>query len=109
MPLYEYECGDHGAFELLRTVSQHAASADCPVCGLASQRLFSAPYLSVMPRSQVMARDLNEQSQHAPRVSAQKPGAHRCTARCSHGAANAGSAQGLKAYGGKRPWVIEHG
>jgi putative FmdB family regulatory protein len=109
MPLYEYECTDHGAFELLRTVSEHAAAAHCPTCGVESQRLFSAPYLTVMPRNQVIARERNEQSRYAPRVSDQKPGNHRCTTSCSHGSSKTGSGQGLRAYGGKRPWVIEHG
>ena len=42
MPLYEYECPQHGMFELIRKFSDPPLAA-CPTCGGPIEKLFSAP------------------------------------------------------------------
>ncbi|HEY7513442.1 MAG TPA: FmdB family zinc ribbon protein, partial [Vicinamibacteria bacterium] len=42
MPLYEYECPDHGRFELVRKFSDPPVTK-CPKCGKAVQKMLSAP------------------------------------------------------------------
>jgi putative FmdB family regulatory protein len=105
MPIYEYECKKHGVFELLKGVAQAYEPGLCPDCELPGPRLISAPHLSVMARSQVVARDRNERSQYEPRMSS-SPGSCSHSGPCNHGRkATPGK---LKKYTGKRPWVIEH-
>jgi putative FmdB family regulatory protein len=109
MPLYEYECAAHGGFEMLRSVSEYAAPAPCPDCGELGPRVVSLPGTSFMAKSEVIARDRNERSSHEPRVSGHKPGDHVHGPGCGHGHAPAPKKTGLQRYGGKRPWVMEHG
>jgi putative FmdB family regulatory protein len=104
MPVYEYECGEHGLFELIRNISESSEPAPCPDCSLPGARVLSAPHLSVMPRSQILARDRNERSRHEPRIS-KSPHAHEH--HVTRGPAQ--KPQPLQAYHGRRPWVIEHG
>jgi putative FmdB family regulatory protein len=42
MPLYEYECGRCGGFELIRKFSDEPLTV-CPTCGSEVQKLLSAP------------------------------------------------------------------
>ena len=42
MPLYEYECPEHGKFEELRPVDARTIPALCPKCGQMSERIMSA-------------------------------------------------------------------
>jgi putative FmdB family regulatory protein len=42
LPLYEYECPEHGRFELVRKFSD-APVTTCPQCGKPVQKLPSAP------------------------------------------------------------------
>ena len=42
MPLYEYQCGRCGRFELIKKFSDPPVT-DCPTCGQEVQKLFSAP------------------------------------------------------------------
>jgi putative FmdB family regulatory protein len=105
MPVYEYECARHGLFELIKSVSQAYEAGLCPRCEQPGKRLISVPMLSSMARSEVIARDRNERSRHEPRL-ASSPGTCSHAGPCNHGKkAKPGQ---LKAYKGKRPWVIEH-
>ena len=105
MPIYEYECRQHGVFELLKSVSEVHDPGLCPRCALPGQRLISVPTLSAMARSEVIAHERNERSRHEPRI-ARSPGSCNHSGACNHGRkAQPGK---LKAYTGKRPWVIEH-
>ncbi len=45
MPIYEFECTDHGCFELTRPMAQMREPAPCPECGELGKRLLSAPKL----------------------------------------------------------------
>lgn len=97
MPIYEYDCGEHGPFELLRPMSQSSAPAPCPVCDGAARRIISAPNLSGLPRHTVKALDRNEKSRHEPTVvrrEAKQQSSEPPRAR---------------AHVGSRPWCLEHG
>jgi len=112
MPMYEYECDDHGAFEVLKSLSEYAEPTQCPDCGLEATRLLSAPRLSGLARPDMIAHARNERSRHEPRHA--KTVHDRAHPHHAHAeAANArrgGPAQPvLKSYTGARPWVIEHG
>src|SRR5580658_5190095 len=72
MPLYEYECREHGIFDEHRTMDESEASASCPACGGDARRILSAPRLRCTARAESTARDRNERSSHEPRVVAAK-------------------------------------
>jgi putative FmdB family regulatory protein len=98
MPMYEYECDEHGRFEQLRPLSEYAAPAPCPTCELGAPRVVSVPHLCALPRSTMVAHARNEKSCHEPalhRAPADKP--------------QSGAPPALRSSRGLRPWVIEHG
>jgi putative FmdB family regulatory protein len=68
MPLYEFECIDHGVFELERGMAHASERAVCHVCQREAPRIMSLPNLAQVPRSQAIARERNEKSQHEPRL-----------------------------------------
>lgn len=100
MPVYEYECNEHGAFEHVRSMAESSRPAPCPECAALGKRIISAPHLSCMPRSQVKARDHNERSRHEPRVvhanDAPRQGPPAPRKLHSHAASG-------------RPWMLGHG
>jgi putative FmdB family regulatory protein len=73
MPIYEYECGEHGVFEDQRKIAEAHADGTCPECRRASPRIVSAPALGRLERSQVRAMERNEKSRHEPRVVQAEP------------------------------------
>ncbi|MDB4973310.1 MAG: regulatory protein FmdB family [Myxococcaceae bacterium] len=112
MPMYEYECRDHGVFEVLKSLAQYAEPAACPECDLTAMRVLSTPRLSGLSRPDMIAHSHNERSRHEPRHA---KSTHDC-AHPHHKEARALAAHKgqpakptLKKYTGVRPWVIEHG
>jgi len=97
MPIYEYECTEHGLFEAERPMMRSAEANECPACHGAARRVLSTTRTTLVPRASALARDRNEKSQHAPelrRVEAPAaPRPSRPALQASHG----------------RPWVLEHG
>ncbi len=119
MPVYEYACADHGAFQDLRPFAQSDAPADCPTCRAVCARIPSLPRLALVSAGTAKAHARNERSRHEPLkhrgrldehpVFKGKAGrGHTCTAACTHGSA-APAAPTFQSYAGPRPWVIEHG
>ena len=96
MPLYEYDCKQHGVFEAIHSIMQAEEPQRCPSCDALSQRVLSAPRLACVGAHERIARDRNEKSQHEPRLSRPPKAApsERPALRASHGS---------------RPWVLEHG
>lgn len=45
MPLYDYRCGRCGDFRASGSIQASGRPAACPVCGAASPKLLTAPYL----------------------------------------------------------------
>jgi putative FmdB family regulatory protein len=115
VPVYEYECNEHGLFETLRPLSEYDQPSPCPSCDNASLRVLSVPHLVGVPRATMIAHDRNEQSRHEPRVSQHKHGdhahhhAHTSVASAAKKAIAQGQRPALQQYTGKRPWVMEHG
>lgn len=68
MPIYEFECADHGTFELTRSMAQVREPAPCPGCGALGKRLLSAPNLATGSAVGLRAAAINERSQHEPRI-----------------------------------------
>jgi len=68
MPIYEYECSQHGTFELTRPMADVREPAPCPDCGGFGRRLLSAPNLATGSAIGRRAAAVNERSQHEPRV-----------------------------------------
>jgi putative FmdB family regulatory protein len=94
MPLYEYECADHGVFEEAKSISRSTEDADCPTCYRSAPRIVSITALGRMDRTQVRAMERNERSRHEPQVVQReaKP-ATRPTLQAAHGG---------------YPWAIGH-
>jgi putative FmdB family regulatory protein len=95
MPLYEYECRDHGVFEQTRSIAESTADAPCPDCRRESPRIVSMPALGRLERSQVRAIDVNERSRHEPRVVHKAPTAPS-------------ERRPLQSAGGGYPWAVGH-
>jgi putative FmdB family regulatory protein len=95
MPIYEYECPEHGVFEQQRKVAESTAAGECGQCLQASPRIVSAPSLGRMERSQVRAIERNEKSRHEPTIVSRQPKA-------------ASEARPLQSAGGGYPWAIGH-
>ena len=96
MPLYEFECDEHGSFDEQRPMSEAKLGAPCPACGASARRVLSVPGLSRLAPTERRARDVNERSCHEPRL-VQRPisggtDPARRKVHASHG----------------RPWAIGH-
>lgn len=105
MPIYEYECAQHGTFEETRPMHRSSEGAGCPECAALSPRVLSATRTNLVPRNTSVAHARNERSQHSPAVCMHASGAHQ-----HHAPPKKPERPGqLQAYRGKRPWVIEHG
>jgi putative FmdB family regulatory protein len=104
MPIYDYECRDHGAFEMHRPMSRSGDPAACPDCGREATRIVTAPSLRTLGAVTRSSMERNEKSRHSP---------HVCTSGCHHRAPAATKQSGgdkpkLVSYRGPRPWVVEH-
>jgi putative FmdB family regulatory protein len=102
MPIYEYECPQHGLFEELRSMQRSAEGAECPECQGAAPRVLSATRTNLVPRAVSVAHARNEKSQHAPEHSHRGHSHH-------HPPQPKRKPGQLQVYQGKRPWVMEHG
>ena len=112
MPVYEYQCDDHGVFEVLKSLAEYAEPAACPSCDVTATRLLSTPHLSGLARPNMIAHERNERSRHEPRrVKSTHDHAHphHREARAIASAKGEPQKPVLKQYTGARPWVIEHG
>lgn len=109
MPVYEYECQEHGEFETLRSLAEYALPAPCPTCDADSARIMSVPHLAGVPRATMVAHDRNEQSRYEPRLSRTACGSDHNHAPKAKPQRVPGQRPALQNYSGKRPWVMEHG
>ena len=107
MPVYSYQCEEHGPFEAMRPMSEYAAPHACPICGAASRRvMISAPRLAVLDHGTRRAHETNERSAHAPRSTRTHGPA---TSRGRVGTTQAQRApDGSKAFVSKRPWMLSY-
>jgi putative FmdB family regulatory protein len=97
VPLYEYECDEHGVFDDQRRMSEFAAPSACPVCAREAPRVLSAARIRGAPRAEVIARDRNERSAHEPRFSVRGRDAPVSSPQPRQVSASPG-----------RPWMLGH-
>lgn len=114
MPLYEYECESCGVFTSLRKMSEAHLSANCDVCGEASERILSVPSLALVAKTDRIAHERNEKSAHNPnfktRSSCGCSGTHTCN---SNGGVKMDAKTGQPALQMQtkktaRPWMLSH-
>ena len=104
MPLYEYECADHGVFDVSVSMNARAAPQSCPDCGRPAPRVFAtAVAVAAMPAAARAAHRINEKSQHQPKTSGQLRHGSGCG--CCGGASRITT---RKATAPRRPWMIGH-
>ncbi len=103
MPVYMYECGECGAFEGVRPVSEYDRPAPCPGCGEAAPRALTVPSYAAMDGTRRIAAATNERSAHAPASSRSHPSGCAC---CRTPGPR--RADGMKSFAGARPWMISH-
>ena len=68
MATYVFRCPDCAEFDVLLPMSELAPVQDCPQCGLASRRVYTAPALTGTNRAADRARSAAEASAEAPPV-----------------------------------------
>jgi len=95
MPVYEYECAEHGVFECSRPMAEASLATPCPDCDHEAPRILSAPSVPCLPAGISRAHERNEQSRHEPRRVEREP---RKTSR---------DPPRPLATGG-RPWMMGH-
>ncbi|MGY8690575.1 MAG: zinc ribbon domain-containing protein [Verrucomicrobiales bacterium] len=103
MPLYEYQCTNHGLFEDFVSLESRNEAVPCPDCGTLSSRVVSTPRLRTLSPLSRMASERNERSRHEPRVGGPAPCKGHKNAKPT-----ADGRRMRQAYQGARPWVIEH-
>lgn len=68
MALYEYQCVQHGVFEIIRPVGTAPDSAICSVCSSEAKRIVSVPVHFRGSRELLAAIDHAEKSRYEPEV-----------------------------------------
>ncbi|HEY6877752.1 MAG TPA: zinc ribbon domain-containing protein [Polyangiales bacterium] len=106
MPVYEYECTDHGVFEALTPLARYSEPAPCPSCDAQSARVISTPHLASMPRANYIATERNERSRHEPRLVKRE---HQHSHGVNEKTKDPHGRPALRASHGSRPWALEHG
>lgn len=98
VPFYPFTCAACGPFDVRRPMAAASDPADCPGCGAAATRVFSAPASTVRSPGAV-ADAVDERSRHAPE-------------RVTRAAGGAGHGHGHSHDHGHRPrgrpWQISH-
>lgn len=111
MPIYEYECQSHGAFEALRPMAESHLAQPCPECGKAAGRVvLSAAAFSALSSTVRKAHSINETARHEPKSSKQM---HGSGCSCCSGGQRASSKtlqgrNGERSFPKSRPWMISH-
>lgn len=97
--LYEYECREHGVFELTRSIQDSGKCGACPWCGREAPRILSAPAVRQIARNTRVALERNERSRHEPRL----------VRRATPAARDAPPIEAKLRGTSGRPWALEHG
>jgi putative FmdB family regulatory protein len=106
MPLYNYQCEQHGEFVELKTIDQRNESTVCPSCNQLAHRSITAPNLSIMSATNRKAWARNEKSAHEPR---RVTHSHSCNhAHHKHDDHASSHTQYKTASAGTRPWMLGH-
>ena len=116
MPLYDYNCREHGLFHELTAIDEHDLPKACPQChSLCARVIILPPSILDMSPARREAEQRNERSQHEPLVSSTE----QRVVDDQHAAAAYGSGGGEKSqmfytpdgkkyFPSMRPWMIHH-
>lgn len=106
MPIYEYRCEEHGDFSYQRSIQDRNEELNCPDCGSITERIISAPSLSLMNNTNRKAWARNEKSAHEP-IRKKK---HVCSHSCNHdhGSSHTKKTEFMQASTKSRPWMLGH-
>lgn len=104
MPLYNYLCAAHGAFDDWRPMREAASPAPCPECGALGDRAVSLPSLSLMNGGTRKAHSINERSADQPKIETRTPAANGAG---GHGCGGHTHGHGHR-HSSSRPWMIGH-
>jgi putative FmdB family regulatory protein len=74
MPVYAFDCGGCGPFEVVRPMADATSGARCPACGAEARRVFTPPGVARLAAPVRRARDHEEKSAHEPDVVSAKRG-----------------------------------
>ena len=117
MPVYDYQCTEHGSFAALRPMAERNAAQPCPSCAVPAGRVLSVPPMrGLLTALEREAHAANERSAHEPRsLAAYKASRHGAGCGCCAPGAKPGGRSrtvtrpdGLKSITGRRPWQISH-
>jgi putative FmdB family regulatory protein len=110
MPVYEFACAAHGAFEASRPMAAFADPCPCPECGAQAPRvLLTAPTLSNADRGRIRAHAVNERAADTPRrASSHGAGCACCSGGGKQGGKTLRRPDGAKSFPSSRPWMISH-
>lgn len=111
MPVYDYMCAEHGAFEAVRPMAQYATPCDCPDCGMAAPRvMLGVPRLATLDTGTRRAHATNERSADSPKSTrSHGPGCGCCAGkRSAKPGRTLHRADGSKSFPSSRPWMISH-
>jgi len=110
MPVYDYWCENHGAFEAMRPMAEHAAPCACPACGAEAPRvMLGVPRLALMDSGNRTAHETNERAAHAPKSTrTHGPGCSCCSGGRSVSSRTLHRPDGSKSFPSSRPWMISH-
>ena len=115
MPVYEYQCDQHGAFTAMRPMREYQDPQPCPDCASpASRVMLSVPHLSGLSAASRTAHATNERAQHSPMTvdryrAKHSPGCSCCAGGMRNRATDkSASPAAAKSFAGKRPWMISH-
>jgi len=117
MPVYDYKCPEHGVFNELATMDDHANPVACHHCGVLSPRVIvMAPEILDMAPAKKQAIEKNIKARHEPEISDTDSRAenaeklkHGCG--CQHHKRPSKlmyTAEGNKMFPSMRPWMISH-
>jgi putative FmdB family regulatory protein len=85
VPVYAYDCGACGEFELRRPFAEAGAAGLCPGCGAEGRRVYTPPAVARLARPLRRALDMEERSAHEPAVVGEKRGARMPHVHRGHG------------------------
>lgn len=109
MPVYEYRCLTHGAFEALRPMADFADPCPCPDCSAPAARvLLTAPRLAAWDRGRMKAHGVNERSSNEPKRSTGHGSGCACCGPALKQKKAAGKQEAAKDFPSRRPWMISH-
>ncbi|MEM6356175.1 MAG: zinc ribbon domain-containing protein [Pseudomonadota bacterium] len=108
MPLYEYECQEHGVFEATRPMAQFDQPCPCPVCGELSPRATSLPRVAALSEHARRAHATNERARHEPRSSRDSDPRNLPNGSTGRGRRALQRADGSKSNPASRPWMLSY-